>query len=142
MSRHTKHLVSFISNMNRMFLTCHFRQPGLNDGESMRAPASVVKMYSTLSLVCRRDRCGNSFAGYVINGTFLNSFCTGSGAVKKEDLAAGRCNIFRRFSWASVLSMISSAARREECTAQMCIRLEFVSEFWTLMSINVHSPEL
>lgn len=35
-------------------LTCHFKHPGLNDGECIRAPDSVVNTYNTLPSLWRR----------------------------------------------------------------------------------------
>jgi hypothetical protein len=77
-------------------LTCHFKQLGLKEGESIRSPDAVVKMWSECSVFCRRDRSGSSLAGYIMRGTFSNSCLIGSGAVKieaglfKDDFDAGR----------------------------------------------------
>ena len=64
-----------------MIRTCHFRQPGLNEGRPDVAPSSVANIYR----VCfSRDvlfLCGSSFAGYVRKGNSSKTRLTGAGSL-------------------------------------------------------------
>ena len=43
--------------------TCHFKQPGLNEGAHLRAPSLVVKMYRVFLIWSKVVRFGSSFEG-------------------------------------------------------------------------------
>lgn len=59
--------------------TCHFKQPGLNEGLPAAASSSLIKTYKLGSLVGLCVRCGSSFGGYVRTGTLSKSLFTGAG---------------------------------------------------------------
>jgi hypothetical protein len=59
--------------------TCHFKQPGLNEGLPAAASSSLINTYKLGSLVGLGVLCGSSFGGYVRTGTLSNSLFTGAG---------------------------------------------------------------
>lgn len=65
-------------------LTCHFRQPGLNDGNPRLAEFSSVKIYRLFFMRCGWFRNGSSLAVYVRKGNRLNKCLIGAGVVSHD----------------------------------------------------------
>lgn len=65
-------------------LTCHFRQPGLNEGLPKAASVSLINTYKVGSFVGLGVRWGSSLGAYVRTGTLSNSLFTGAGIEKKS----------------------------------------------------------
>lgn len=63
-------------------LTCHFRQPGLNDGAPRVASSGVAKTYRICWCRDCGARCGRSLDGYVSSGNLSKRRFIGEGKAK------------------------------------------------------------